>query len=159
MSKQIDSILIVGGGTAGWITAAILAAKHKAASKQLSATQLRTDAQLQTDTKLRITLIETPDIPIIGVGEGTWPSMRSTLHRVGIKESEFLKECRASFKQGSKFVGWQNGKPGDFYYHPFELPHGFMDGNLAQYWVNHQQDFSFSKLVCSRIYLRTKPFS
>lgn len=138
MSKLIRSILIVGGGTAGWITAAILAAKHGASCAR------------PLESPLRIRLIEAPNIPIIGVGEGTWPSMRSTLRRVGIQESEFLKECQASFKQGSKFVGWKNGTTEDYYYHPFELPHDFLEGNLAQHWLDHQSDLSFSKFVCAQ---------
>jgi len=133
-ARSIKSVLIVGGGTAGWLTASILAAKHQ--HKELS-----------------ITLIEAPDIPIIGVGEGTWPSMRSTLHSVGIKENDFIKECDASFKQGSKFVAWHTGDPNDYYYHPFDLPRDFSTVNLAQHWVNAQPQLSFSKLSCVQEYL------
>jgi len=133
-TRPIKSILIVGGGTAGWLTASILAAKHQ-------------------HSDLSITLIEAPGIPIIGVGEGTWPSMRSTLHSVGIKESDFIKECDASFKQGSKFVAWHTGEAQDYYYHPFDLPRDFSTVNLAQHWVNTQPELSFSKLSCVQEHL------
>lgn len=133
--KPLESILIVGGGTAGWLTATILAAK------------------LPRRSPITITVIEAPDIPIIGVGEGTWPSMRTTLQNAGIKETDFLKACDASFKQGSKFVGWKNGAQSDYYYHPFDLPYGFSDGNLAQYWLNHNLPTSFSKTVSFQEYL------
>lgn len=133
-TRPITSVLIVGGGTAGWLTASILAAKHQ-------------------HSNLSITLIEAPDIPIIGVGEGTWPSMRSTLHSVGIMESDFIKECDASFKQGSKFVAWHTGNADDYYYHPFDLPRDFNKVNLAQHWVNTQPDLSFSKLSCVQEHL------
>jgi len=76
----VKSILIVGGGTAGWLTASILAKKQS-------------NEGPSDGRDLTITLIESPDIPIIGVGEGTWPSMRSTLYSAGIKESDFVKEA------------------------------------------------------------------
>ncbi len=68
MQKPITQIVIVGGGTAGWITAGLLAAEHNVDKGILA-----------HSPKLNITLIESPDVATIGVGEGTWPSMRSTL--------------------------------------------------------------------------------
>ena len=68
---------------------------------------------------INITLIESPKVNTIGVGEGTWPSMRNTLNRIGITETEFIQACDASFKQGSKFSRWVNGADNDHYYHPF----------------------------------------
>lgn len=131
-TETIQKILIVGGGTAGWITAGLLAAQtHQSGANGP-----------------KITLIEAPDIPIIGVGEGTWPTMRSTLARMGIQERDFLSACRASFKQGSKFVRWRSDTEGDFYYHPFDLPMGFSDGNLVPYWLEYGNGQSFSTLTC-----------
>ena len=135
-ADRIDHVLVVGGGTAGWLTAAILATKGQ-----------------QGNGPGKVSLIEAPDIATIGVGEGTWPSMRTTLHYIGIKESDFLKSCQASLKQGSKFVGWKDGSAGDFYYHPYDLPQGFYDANLAQYWVDTAPKQSFSKLVCAQEHL------
>ncbi|MEM9572829.1 MAG: tryptophan halogenase family protein [Pseudomonadota bacterium] len=133
-AHQIKSILIVGGGTAGWLTATILASRfHK-----------------PDGSGLAIRLVEAPDIPIIGVGEGTWPGMRSTLRNAGIKEADFLRACQASFKQGSKFVGWCSGEQNDFYYHPFDLPAAFSELNIAQIWVNGDQATSFSELSCAQ---------
>ncbi len=136
---SIQSILIVGGGTAGWLTAAILAKDSTGKNKDKS--------------KRKIRLIEAPDVPIVGVGEGTWPSMRATLRAAGIKESDFMRECDASYKQGSKFVGWTTGKDDDFYYHPFDLPQDFYDVNLAQHWINSKPRMSFSKFVCTQEHL------
>ena len=82
MSKHINKIVIVGGGTAGWLTAGLLAAEH---------------SQKNDDLGMTITLIESMDIAPIGVGEGTWPSMRETLKTIGINETDFLVECDASF--------------------------------------------------------------
>lgn len=131
-TSEVRSILIVGGGTAGWLTATILASKHDRAD----------------GLGLKIKLIEAPDIPIIGVGEGTWPGMRETLRHAGIEEAEFLKECNASFKQASKFVGWRDGTGDDFYYHPFEMPEGFHQGNLVQSWLDGKRETSFSRASC-----------
>ncbi len=130
--NSAKSVLIVGGGSAGWLTATILASRY----------------YRKEGNPLQIKLIEAPDIPIIGVGEGTWPGMKNTLRNAGINENDFLRECNASFKQGSKFVGWKNGSDSDFYYHPFELPEGFYDVNLAQQWVEAQPAQSFSEYVC-----------
>jgi tryptophan 7-halogenase len=101
MSSLIKNVVIVGGGTAGWLAACVLAARRP---------------------ELSITLVEAPDIPTIGVGEGTWPTMRETLESIGIPETEFLRECDASFKQGSRFDGWVTGAPDDRYLHPFTAP-------------------------------------
>ena len=101
MREALSSVVIVGGGTAGWLSAALLAASR---------------------TDLSITLVEAPNIPTIGVGEGTWPTMRDTLATIGISESDFLTACDASFKQGSRFDGWVDGTPEDTYLHPFTPP-------------------------------------
>ena len=107
MTSPVKSIVILGGGSAGWLTAGILAAEHGGL--------------------LSITLVESPDVPIIGVGEGTWPTMRESLRRIGVSERAFLKACDGSFKQGTKFVGWRTGADDEYYYHPFSLPQGFLE--------------------------------
>lgn len=132
MSDEIKKIVIVGGGTAGWLTAATLAAEHLVVGSADSIT---------------IELIESPNIPTIGVGEGTWPSMRETLKNIGIDETTFLTYCDASFKQGSKFVGWLNNDK-QHYYHPFTLPEQFHQLNLAPHWQPYKDQTSFSKAVC-----------
>jgi tryptophan halogenase len=115
---SIDHIVIVGGGSAGWLTAGLLAGAYR----------------LGPDSPLRITLIESPDVQTVGVGEGTWPTMRSTLQRIGIAEPDFLTACSASFKQGTRFDGWCTGRDGDRYYHPFTAPAGYASLNLAPHW-------------------------
>jgi flavin-dependent dehydrogenase len=140
MSKPISHIVILGGGSAGWLTAGVLAAEHRVKS---------------TDD-IRITLVESPDVRTIGVGEGTWPSMRDTLRRMGVSESRFLTACDASFKQASKFVGWVTGAADDYYYHPFSAPQGYGDVNLVPAWLglNGKQRFadvaSFQPHLCER---------
>jgi tryptophan 7-halogenase len=131
LSEGVRHIVIVGGGSAGWLTAGVLAADHQAASA----------------AGLRVTLLESPDVPPIGVGEGTWPTMRDTLRRIGVSETDFIRECDASFKQGSRFDGWMHGREGDSYYHPFVLPHGYTETNLVAGWLARHADVPFADLV------------
>jgi tryptophan halogenase len=133
MTKAIRSIVIVGGGSAGWIAAGRIAAKHQ--SNQANGIQ--------------VTLIESPYIKTIGVGEGTWPTMRNTLKQMGISETELLIQCDATFKQGAKFSQWVTGTKDDYYYHPLMLPQGFTAINPAPYWQQSQgQKQSYSNTVC-----------
>lgn len=133
MNHSIKRITIVGGGTAGWITAGIIAAEHI------------TD---NSNDPIKITLIESTKIEPIGVGEGTWPSMRETLKTIGINEAEFLTQCDASFKQGSKFVNWVESKnKHECYYHPFTLPEDYFQINLAHHWLLHGQQVPFDSAV------------
>ena len=127
----IKHVVIAGGGSAGWLTAGVIAADHCAAD----------------DSGLQVTLIESPDVGPIGVGEGTWPTMRDTLRRIGVRESDFLRECDASFKQGSRFNGWRDGQDGDYYFHPFVLPHGYTETNLVAGWLQRHADVPFADLV------------
>jgi tryptophan halogenase len=131
-SQPVRSILIVGGGTAGWITAGVLAARYP-----------RRGAE-----GMSITLIEARGLPPIGVGEGTWPTIRSTLKQIGVSETDFLRECDASFKQGTQFSNWVHGGDADRYYHPFTLPVGYEDKNLAPYWLEAPQSSSFAASLC-----------
>ena len=125
---------VVGGGSAGWRTVGRIEAQH----------------QCSTRNDIKVTLVESPHVPIIGVGEGTWPTMRSTLIALSISETTFIKECDATFKQGAKFAKWTTGEESDFYYHPLMLPQGFSQPNLGPYWQPVAPDLneSFSHAVC-----------
>jgi tryptophan halogenase len=131
--SRIEKIVIVGGGTAGWLTAATIAAEFKSDPQGVS-----------------VTLVESDETKAIGVGEGTWPSMRSTLAKIGISETDFVRECDASFKQGSKFIGWLNGGE-ESYYHPFSLPQGYGDLNLAEFWHPYREKISFADAVSPQV--------
>ncbi|BFM13285.1 tryptophan 7-halogenase [Simiduia litorea] len=132
MNKPILSVVIVGGGTAGWLSAGTLAAKLNAA----------------TDRAVSISLVESPNLPTIGVGEGTWPSLRRTLKTMGIRETDFIRQCDVGFKQGAKFSRWVNGKNTDAYYHPLILPKAFSEVNLAPQWLKNTEQTTFSAAVC-----------
>ncbi len=136
MNTPVKKIVIVGGGSAGWLTAGIIAADHL----------------VSKDKGIEVILIESPDIASIGVGEGTWPSMRTTLKKIGISETQFIRECDASFKQGSKFINWIKGG-NEFYYHPFTLPEKYSEINLAEHWLPFKSKISFSDAVCPQSFL------
>lgn len=136
MNNPVKKIVIVGGGSAGWLTAGVIAADHI----------------VNKETGIEVILIESPDIASIGVGEGTWPSMRATLKKIGISETQFIRECDASFKQGSKFINWIKGD-GEFYYHPFTLPEKYSDINLAEHWLPFKNKLSFCDAVCPQSFL------
>lgn len=128
---KIKRIAIVGGGTAGW-----LAANHLG-------------VELSRDPEITITLIESKDVPIIGVGEGTVPRIRDTLKKFGISELELITTCDVTFKQGIKFANWldygnAHGE-NNFYYHPFAPPYPF-GYDLTHYWLNSGNAFEFAKL-------------
>lgn len=134
MTAPVRNIVIVGGGTAGWLTAGVIAARHK---ERIAAGQFS------------VTLIESPNVPIIGVGEGTWPTLRGTLEKMGVSETAFFRECDASFKQGARFARWTTGAVDDGYYHPLMVPQGFGQVNLAPHWLGGQgADRSFCDAVC-----------
>ncbi len=96
---------------------------------------------------LSVTLIESPEIRTIGVGEGTWPTLRASLERMGIAETALFRECDAAFKQGGRFVGWTTGGEGDSYYHPLMLPQGFSRVNLVPHWLAQGRGASFCDFV------------
>jgi hypothetical protein len=78
--------------------------------------------------------------------------MRDTLHRIGVSESDFFRECDAAFKQGSRFEGWRTGNQvdgteRDVYFHPFVLPQGYGDTNLAAAWQQAHPGVPFADLV------------
>jgi tryptophan halogenase len=131
----IRNIVIVGGGTAGWLTAGVIAARHQARIKAGA---------------FSVTLVESPTVNIIGVGEGTWPTIRTTLKKIGVSETDFFRDCDGAFKQGGRFAKWTTGADDDAYYHPLMLPHGFADVNLAAHWLASGDPRSFCDAVCSQ---------
>jgi tryptophan 7-halogenase len=128
---MVKRLVIVGGGSAGWLTAGVIAAEHRA----------------REGSGLSVTVLESPDVAPIGVGEGTWPTMRDTLRKIGVTETDFLRECDASFKQGSKFDSWVNGREHEYYFHPFVLPQGYTETNLVAGWLKRHAKTPFADLV------------
>ncbi len=97
-ANRLARVVIVGGGTAGWMAAAAL-------------------SRFFDDGRRTVTLIESDEIGTVGVGEATIPPIRSFNAMLDIPEAEFLRETRGTAKLGIEFVNW--GRVGDRYFHPF----------------------------------------
>lgn len=135
MNDNVKHVVVVGGGTAGWITAGVLASK----------------CIKEQGRDLTITLIESPTMGNVGVGEGTWPSLRTTLQGMGISETEFIRGCDVTFKQGARFNRWVDNSAADFYYHPLVLPFNFGPLNTLIHRLNNPSatdGSSYSNTVC-----------
>lgn len=113
-ANSIRSIVVVGGGTAGWMTAAALAQAVRA--------------------NCTITLIESEEIGTVGVGEATIPPIRTFNETLGIDEDAFLKATKGTFKLGIQFNGW--GAEDSRYFHPFgTYGRNFDMVALHHYWL------------------------
>ena len=118
-SQPITRIVILGGGTAGWMTAAAL-------SRSI-------------ERNCSITLIESADIGTVGVGEATIPPIRLFNDMLGIDENEFLRQTKGTFKLGIQFVNW--GAQGHRYFHPFgSYGRPFDLVQMQHHWVRAQQE-------------------
>jgi tryptophan 7-halogenase len=115
---DINRLVIVGGGTAGWMAAAALSYKFAASG-------------------LDITLIESAEIGTVGVGEATLPHIRFFNQTIGIDEAELMARTQATFKLGIEFVGW--GKPDESYIHPFgDFGESYHDIGFHHLWTKRR---------------------
>ncbi|EGF91725.1 tryptophan halogenase PrnA [Asticcacaulis biprosthecium C19] len=114
---MVRKVVVVGGGTAGWMAAAAL-------GKALG-------------TRLDITLIESDDIGTVGVGEATIPSIQEFNQMLGIDENEFLRAVNGTFKLGIRFIDWK--APGSEYFHPFGVYGIDMGVNFTHHWMRYRK--------------------
>jgi len=126
-------VLIVGGGSAGWMAAAYL------------------DAVLNRDGRksVDIGLIESPDVPRIGVGEATIPSINHILAAIGIDEREFMRRVDGTFKQSIKFVNWLHGS-GEHYYHAFARILPTPIDSTGRRWLRSDRSMPFMETVSAQ---------
>jgi tryptophan 7-halogenase len=133
----LKRIVIAGGGSAGWMTAAAL-------------------SSMLSPKDVAITLVESDEIGTIGVGEATIPDIINFNRMLGINEQEFMKATQATFKLGIEFIDW--GRKGDAYIHPFSVHGVDMKGiDFHNYWLHERasggpypiQDFSLCAVAAS----------
>ncbi|RVT41667.1 tryptophan 7-halogenase [Rheinheimera sediminis] len=137
MQTPVKKLVIAGGGTAGWMAAALL--------KKVFAHQLEVE------------LVESEDIGIIGVGEATIPPIQIFNQYLGLDEKEFLRETNATIKLAIKFENWR--VKGESYYHTFGAPGATLGvANFQHYWLRAKElgltqslwDFDLNYLCCEQ---------
>lgn len=112
MTKPL-SIVVLGGGTAGWMAANLMAKRWG-------------------KRNFDIRVIESPDIGIIGVGEGSTPQLKAFFDKIGVSESEWMPQCNATYKTGITFKAWSAIPGFEDYFHPFPAR---TDRDIAQAFV------------------------
>lgn len=126
-------ITIVGGGSSGWMAAAYL-----------NAALNRNDRAV-----VEISLVESPDVPRVGVGEATVPSINHILSVIGIDEQEFLKRVDGTFKQAIKYVNWREND-GSGYYHPFNRFRDSPIDRTGLNWLMSDRSIPFAHTVSAQ---------
>ena len=123
--NRIQKVVIVGGGTAGWMAAAALS---------------RTMGD-----RLSVELVESEEIGTVGVGEATIPAIKLFNQLVGLDENEFVRETQGTFKLGIEFQNW--GQLGDSYMHAFgQIGQSLGLLEFAQYWLRGREEGVASRL-------------
>ncbi|TKK87209.1 tryptophan 7-halogenase [Herbidospora galbida] len=112
---MIRSVAIVGGGTAGWMTATYLKAAF--------------------GDRIDVTVVESAQVSRIGVGEATFSTVRHFFDYLGLDEAEWLPKCAGGYKLGIRFENWS--APGEYFYHPFERLRVVDGFSLADWWLEH----------------------
>jgi len=125
-------VVIVGGGSAGWMTAAYL-------SKVL-------------ERGVSISLVEAPTIGSIGVGEASFSTIQLFFNRLGLQEEDWMSHCNASYKAAIKFVDWNADK--QQFYHPFQQASVVNGRSLLEWWrqkANTRRAFDYDCLTVPRL--------
>jgi tryptophan halogenase len=113
--SKVGDIVIVGGGTAGWMTAAYLTAAF--------------------GDRVGITLVESGNVGTIGVGEATFSDIRHFFEFLGLAERDWMPECNATYKLAVRFENWR--APGHHFYHPFEQLRSVRGFPLTDWWLRY----------------------
>lgn len=126
-------VLVVGGGSAGWMAAAYLNAALNIDGRKVA----------------EIGLIESPDVPRIGVGEATIPNINHILAVIGIEQNEFMRRVEGTFKQSIKYVNWTHNN-GDFYHHPFSRYRPGPIDQSSRRWLMSNRSIPFTETVSAQ---------
>lgn len=125
-------ILIIGGGSSGWMAAAYL------------------NAALNRSEKVAdISLVESPDVPRVGVGEATVPNINHILAVIDIDEMEFMRQVDGTFKQSIKYVNWLHGQ-GEYYHHPFSRYRMSPLDRASHLWLRSDRSIPFMETVSAQ---------
>jgi 2-polyprenyl-6-methoxyphenol hydroxylase-like FAD-dependent oxidoreductase len=135
-------ILVLGGGTAGWMAANML-------------------ARAWPKPRSEIAVVESSDIGIIGVGEGSTPQLRAFFRDLGLAERDWMPKCNATYKNGIEFRGWSDKQGFDRYFHPFPshtddrtAPAFYFNAYVrrrgADVWAHPDRFFLASRLAAER---------
>jgi tryptophan halogenase len=130
---ETKRILIVGGGSAGWTAAAYLNAALNSGGRKVA----------------EISLVESPDVPRIGVGEATIPNINQTLATIGINELDFMKAVDGTFKQSIRYVNWVENN-GGFYHHPFSRYAPGPVDDAGRRWLMSDQSVPFMNTISAQ---------
>ncbi|WP_197321915.1 tryptophan halogenase family protein [Saccharomonospora sp. NB11] len=117
------SVVIVGGGTAGWMTASYLKAAF--------------------GDRLPVTLVESKNVPTIGVGEASFSTIRHFFAYLGLDEDDWMPDCHATYKLGIRYDNWR--AEGHHFYHPFERPRVVEGVSLADWWLHKRPSADFDR--------------
>ncbi len=123
-------VLIVGGGTAGWMTAAYLNAVLNREGRDV----------------VRISLIESPDDTDSGVGETTLPNTNRFLAILGMQQLEFMQRVDGTLKQSTRFVNWLHSE-GDYFHHPFSMERPGSVDRSTERWLRSNRSVPFAETV------------
>ena len=126
-------ILIVGGASAGWLTAAHLHSVLNRDGREL----------------VNISVLESLETPVSGVGESTLPNINRILAILGVDQQEFMRRVDGTFKQGSKFVNWLHNE-GEYFYHPFSMPRSGVVDRSGQRWLKSNRSVPFAETVSAQ---------
>lgn len=117
--QQVRNVVVVGGGTSGWMAAAVLSASL-------------------TPQSISVTVVESSEIGTVGVGEATIPPIRQLNFMLGLDEDEVVRRTKATYKLGIEFVNW--GALGDRYFHPFgEIGHDLGGVPFHHHWLRTRE--------------------
>ncbi len=117
------SVVIVGGGTAGWMTASYLKASF--------------------GDRLAVTLVESRNVPTIGVGEASFSTIRHFFAYLGLEERDWMPECHATYKLAIRYDDWR--AEGHHFYHPFERPRVVEGVSLADWWLHKKPSADYDR--------------
>ncbi|MFD3336888.1 tryptophan halogenase family protein [Streptomyces sp. NPDC058700] len=120
---MLNRVVIVGGGTAGWMTASYFKAAF--------------------GDRIDITLVESGTVGAVGVGEATFSDIRHFFEFLGLKEKDWMPACNATYKLAVRFENWR--EPGHYFYHPFEQMRSVNGFPLTDWWLKNGPTDRFDK--------------